>query len=71
MAANCQSRSSSPSKKRVLEDGDPLLAGMGMTAETQFHDMEEDEEQFYDVEEAYTQGDQMVRAGGWLIYREA
>ena len=30
-AANCQSKSSSPSKKRVLEDGDPLLAGMVMT----------------------------------------
>ena len=68
-AANCQSKSSSPSKKRVLEDGDPLLAGMVMTAETQFHDIEEEEEeeeQFYDIEEACTQGDQLVRAGGWL-----
>ena len=67
LAANCSSKSTSPAKKRVLEDGDPLLAGMVMTSEVQYHDTEEDE--FHDVEEAYAQGDQLVRAGGWLTER--
>ena len=65
LAANCHSKSTSPAKKRMLEDGDRLLAGMVMTSEVQYHDIEKEE--FYEVEEAYGQGDQLVRAGGWLI----
>ena len=71
LAANCQTKTGSP-KKRVLEDGDPLLAGMVFHQEhLQFEDAVEDLEQpvFYDAEEAYAQGEQLVRAGGWLTER--
>ena len=49
-------------KKRVLEDGDPLLAGMALTVEP----AEDSDDEFKEVEEAYAQGEQLVRAGGWL-----
>ena len=64
LAANCRSKASSPAKKRVLEDGDPLVAGMVMTSEMQFHDIEEEE--FHEVEEAYAHGEQLASAGGCL-----
>ena len=69
LAANCQSKSSSPAKKRVLEDGDPLLAAMVLHQEPmQFEDCIEETE-FFDAEDAYAQGEKLVRAGGWLTDR--
>ena len=62
VAANCHSKATSPAKKRVVEDGDPLLAGMALTVEP----ADDSDDEFKEVEEAYAQGEQLVRAGGWL-----
>eukprot|EP00913_Durusdinium_trenchii_P027454 g25749.t1 len=50
-------------------DGDPLLAAMVLHQEPmQFEDCIEETE-FFDAEDAYAQGEKLVRAGGWLTDR--
>ena len=69
-AANCPyggkgSSSSSPPKKRVidLDAADPMI-NMVLCLDGQVPSSEEDG--FCEVEDAYLQGEQIVRAGGWI-----
>ena len=75
-AANCPSgkpgSSSSPSKRRVIDlDGDPMI-NMALHDEVCQHDKvcQQHEggpdSEFHEVEDAYVQGESLVRAGGWL-----
>ena len=72
-AANCpafqQTGGSSP-KRRVIDLEDPMIS-LVMNIEHNPDDMDEgevtaDEDIFYDVEDAYVEGEVLVRAGGWL-----
>ena len=57
--------SSSPPKKRVidLDAADPMI-NMVLCLDGQVPSAVEDG--FYEVEDAYSQGEQIVRAGGWI-----
>ena len=72
-AANCpsaqQTGGSSP-KKRAIDLEDPTIS-MVMNSERNPNDWDEgevtaDEDIFYDVKNAYVEGEVLVRAGGWL-----
>ena len=49
----------------MLEDGDPLLAAMVLHQEPMKFEERIEETEFFDVEDAYAQGAQFIRAGGW------
>ena len=69
LAADCyanKSQSSSPPRKRTLESSDPLLASMAFHQEVKIVEPVEEDLEFKEVEEAYAQGESLVRSGGWL-----
>lgn len=50
----------------MLEDGDPSLAAMVLHQESMQLENCIEETEFFDAEDAYAQGEQLVRTGGWL-----